>query len=237
MKGAAVILFLVVTFLFITFAEPKPLESSQRPTTLKSGLTWNRLSEPHGKVNKTLLAQSQTVSSVCPNTRSSCPSGYFCVLNVLCLQGDPSSYSPLALISAAAAAKFAEDMYSTDCIVEIEQSITDLVTAFEDWEAQDYSDAGLNLKQGLVDVYNAYTACTGQNEGFWDRVVGYFKDVIEAFAPEVVAAYEIVVHGVNVYEDFKAMMYDCSDGVQDYIDCGGALGDMVYQIYVSLEKK
>jgi len=156
---------------------------------------------------------------------------------VLCLEGSPSSYSPLSLIATGAAVKFAEDMYSTSCISSVEDSVDDLVYAFEDWEAENYDRSFSDLTQGLISVARAYLACTGQDEGFWDKVKDYFEDVIKVFVPEVVDAYEIIVNGVNVYHDFAGMMHSCNDDVADYITCGADLGDMVHTLWETVNVK
>eukprot|EP01089_Gocevia_fonbrunei_P015460 TRINITY_DN4528_c0_g1_i1.p1 TRINITY_DN4528_c0_g1~~TRINITY_DN4528_c0_g1_i1.p1 ORF type:complete len:126 (+),score=26.11 TRINITY_DN4528_c0_g1_i1:314-691(+) len=124
-------------------------------------------------------------------------------------------------------------MTSVACLENVEGACTALVNSFEYWESQDYSDAAKYLGVGMSDVYSSFSSCT---EGsLWGYVKKAVKTAIAVFVPEVVAAYTIMVNGVNVYEDFSKMMDSCRE--QDYIDCGSALGDMIYVISSSVVLK
>ena len=140
-------------------------------------------------------------------------------------------YAPSALLSAGCVAELVEDLYSVSCIQDIESSIGDFIQAFESWEAQQYQASFDALKDGLVNTVEVLSnACQYQSQTLWGTVVGYFKKAIGYFFPEELAAYQLVVNGVNLYDNFACMMDKCSDGVEDYVGCGVCLGDIVYRV-------
>jgi len=175
-------------------------------------------------------------SSICPDQEYSCPYGYFCVLNVLCLEGSMSQYSPLSLIVAGAVTKFIEEQVSTECLQNIESSVMDFVNALNDFDAQYYERVKTDLENGIQDVISALLYCNG-GTSIWDEIIHTLKEVATVFFPEVVAAYELVINGVDIIDDFEGMLNYCSDDVQDYIDCGADLGDIIYRVSESVKKR
>eukprot|EP01119_Soliformovum_irregulare_P009433 TRINITY_DN22744_c0_g1_i1.p1 TRINITY_DN22744_c0_g1~~TRINITY_DN22744_c0_g1_i1.p1 ORF type:complete len:226 (-),score=33.34 TRINITY_DN22744_c0_g1_i1:52-729(-) len=173
--------------------------------------------------------QNQT----CANGNYVCSVGSFCVDNTFCLQGTIDQYSPMALVSAGAIAQLVQDNINVNCLLDFVGTVDDLIDSFTYWQSNDTSESMVSLKNVLKDVLQGIQDCD-KSESWWDQVVGYFKTVIASFFPEVYGAYEILVQGVNIYDDFAGMMNDCSDGAQDYIDCGVNLGNLVNTVYHSL---
>src|ERR1700733_13128358 len=66
----------------------------------------------HSSPNNGGDATSLTLGQVCPNTSLTCQPGCFSLLNVVCLVGTPSQYSPMVLVATGATAALLEDFFS-----------------------------------------------------------------------------------------------------------------------------
>lgn len=222
--------FVIIALLYITSISATSKINPVEPKT------WGLMRRHHlmdSDVRRMILARQ---NQVCPNSQYTCSAGYFCVDNTICLNGTVGQYSPIALITAGAVAQLIQDTVNVGCIIDIVDSVEDLISAFEDWQNGQYQNASNYLGSGISDVENGLYTCSGAGN-WWDDVMNVIKTVVSVYAPEVVAAYEIIVEGVNIYEDFAGMMTDCSDQTQDYIDCGVNLGNLIDNIWNAVQKK
>jgi hypothetical protein len=120
------------------------------------------------------------------------------------------------------------DSEGTSCIQDIESSISDFINAFEEWENQSYDSSVSYLKNGLINTVDILSgACSYAQQSWWSDIMSACKAAISYFDPEIIAAYKIIVNGVNIYDDFSDMMNSCSDEVADYVTCGADLGNIV----------
>eukprot|EP01114_Cavostelium_apophysatum_P013468 TRINITY_DN326_c0_g1_i1.p1 TRINITY_DN326_c0_g1~~TRINITY_DN326_c0_g1_i1.p1 ORF type:complete len:220 (+),score=40.96 TRINITY_DN326_c0_g1_i1:48-707(+) len=196
--------------------------------------SWNLMREPKAVIPRGLAARQG-----CANEMFYCQPGYFCVDNALCLEGKIDEYSPLALLTAGVVAELASNNANVDCLGDITTTLEELINAFVQWENSEYTAAMTSLTESLQVIVSSMSDCD-QSDSMWQTIFGYFKEVMEFFFPEVryiEGIYEIMVEGVNIYDDFSNMMNYCSDDVADYINCGVSLGDMILQVYEAVDSR
>lgn len=212
--------------------------------------------DPHKTLGELMAARSgnkhaRSVASMfasygqyCPDGTSYCQAGSFCINSVVCLAGSPADYTPPELLTVGAVSKLVSDEMGVEfsCLRDIGATFEDLFQALTIWDnagssADAKSAAMPHLKSAVNDLSAAFKDCAAvAKESFWDRIWGWIKDAIAVFFPEVKAiemAYEILVNGVDLFEDFDDMLTVCNiDSPEvDFIACGSDMGDITARVY------
>jgi len=111
--------------------------------------------------------------------------------------------------------------------------VVDLAKSFIAYKGAHYKSAISNLASAMGNINRVLKPCFHLSWfGIFERII---KHVVTHFIPEVVGASKLVVHGVDVYVDYKMMRNLCSDEVHEYITCGKYFGKMIMEVYHALE--
>lgn len=170
--------------------------------------------------------------SACPNGMDACDDGYFCVNNVLCLEGDPSQYTPFALFVAGAVTQLATDLQEVQCLLQIDHGASDIDAALN--ESGDYPGSNQALSAAVSDMSSVIQQCEEMDQSWWQDIESIVEDVIDVLCPQcafVIDATEYVIAGMDVFENVDGMLNSCSEDVQDYIDCGADFGNILDAVY------
>lgn len=183
----------------------------------------------------------------CADPNYCCPSGYFCVKNAICLKGRPQDYHPAVFVGAGVLVQLINDMQSkvsitSDCVADVMVSVEDFMNVIRYWREGHHSRAMGEIRTTFGALAKTWRACKAQShESMWHKIISVAVKVTEAFFPEIKeieAGYQILLHGVDMYHDFKIIMNDCRGAcsgntceVDRLVNCGEGIGDFGYQAY------
>lgn len=161
--------------------------------------------------------------------RAKCQAGYFCILDGVCLPGNPAKWSPMALIEAAVTARLGKVLGPINCIKAAGGMAVDLMKSFALWKLGQWTAAVKSLYKSISNIHDLLGSCFKLS---WS---GLLKEILEhalkTFFPTQVGAFTIIVKGVNIIQPFLSMTHLCSDHVKDYISCGGQFGDFILSMF------